>query len=60
MLNKNVLRSVFAAGLMFSAVAITGCQTTSKARPEMLTGNGDVVHERHATGINSHTADERR
>ena len=60
MLKKTVLRTVVAAGLMFSALAFTGCQTTGSARSELLTGNPDVPHERHATGIDSHTADERR
>ncbi len=57
MLKKTILRTVVAAGLMFSALAITGCQTTGKAHPETLMGSADVAHERHATGINSHTAD---
>ena len=57
---KTILRTVVAAGLMFSLLAITGCQTAGKARPEMLTGNAKVVHERHATGIESHTADHKK
>ena len=60
MLKRTVLRTVVAAGLMFSALAISGCQTTRTARPEMLTGNTEVAHERHATGIDSHTADDKR
>ena len=60
MLKRTILRTVVAAGLMFSALAITGCQTTGKARPEMLTGDAKVAHERHATGIDSHTADHKQ
>ena len=60
MLKRTMLRSVVTVGLMFSSLAITGCQTTRKARPEMLTGNTEVAHERHAKGIDSHTADDKR
>ena len=60
MLKKTILRTVVAAGLMFSALAITGCQTTGKARPEMLTGDTNVAHERHAAGIDSQTADHKK
>ncbi len=60
MLKRTILRTVVAAGLMFSSLGITGCQMTGGALPEMLTGNADVVHERHATGIDSHTADHKQ
>ena len=57
MLNRIVLRTTFVIALIASAVAIPACQTTRTARPEMLTGEGQVAHERHATGIDSQTAD---
>ena len=60
MLKNTILRTVVAAGLMLSSLAITGCHTTGKARAEMLTGDTQVAHERHATGIDSHTADRKR
>ena len=60
MLKRTILQTVVVAGLMFSSLAITGCQTTGKARPKMLTDSGEVVHERHATGIDSHTADHKK
>ncbi len=60
MLKRTILRTVAACGLMLSSLAITGCQTTGKARPEMLTGNAELEHERHATGIDSQTADHKK
>ncbi len=57
MSGRNISRAMLAIALAFSAVVITGCQTTRKVHPEMLTGDTAPVHERHATGIDSHTAD---
>ena len=57
MLGRIILRTVLAVVLAVSAVTITACQTTRKARPEMLTGDTEAAHERHNTGIDSHTAD---
>ncbi len=50
-LRGDELGSVFllAVALAFSAVAMTACQTTRKAQPEMLTGDAEAAHERHAT-----------
>lgn len=57
MLKRNIL-SVFGLLVMLaSAVMIPACQTTDEARPEMLAGDTDVAHERHATGIDSHSAE---
>lgn len=59
MLNRIVLKSMLVVGFIFSAIAIPACQTTGSARPEMLTGDSQVMHERHATGIDSQTADRK-
>ena len=59
MMNRIVAKSLLLVGLILSAIAIPACQTTGKARPEMLTGDTEVTHERHATGIDSHTADRK-
>ena len=57
MLIRIALRGTFVLALIASAIAIPACQTTRSARPEMLTGENQVTHERHATGIDSQTAD---
>ncbi|UCE59531.1 MAG: hypothetical protein JSU63_19070 [Phycisphaerales bacterium] len=57
MLNRIALRIVLLVALAVSTVTITACQTTGKAHGEALTGDAQVAHERHDTGIESHTAD---
>ncbi len=57
LLGRKISQAILAVALAVSAVVVTGCQTTCKAQPEMLTGDAEVAHERHATGIDSHTAD---
>ena len=57
MSKRVILHAVGLLVLLASAVLIPACQTTGEARPEMLTGDTDVAHERHATGIDSHSAE---
>jgi len=57
MMKKYALRIALTIALSVSAVALTACQTTQKAEPEMLSGQNQVAHERHDTGFDSHTAD---
>ncbi len=57
MLNRTILRAVLLAALALCSFSITACQATRKARPEMLTGDPEPKHERHNTGVDSHTAD---
>ena len=57
MMIRATVRVMLIAVLALSAVTITACQTTRKAQPEMLTGDTEVAHERHITGIESHSAD---
>lgn len=59
MMNQVVRKSVLVVGLILSAIAIPACQTTGKAQPEMLTGDTELTHERHASGIDSQTADRK-
>ena len=59
MMNRIVTKSMLVVGLILSAIAIPACQTTGKAQPEMLTGDTELTHERHATGIDSQTADRK-
>ena len=55
MLKRIILKSGVLLIVAMSAVMMPACQTSDKARPEMLTG--DTAHERHAEGVDSHTAD---
>lgn len=57
MLNRIALRITLVVALAVSAIVVTGCRTTNKAQPEMLTGDTAATHERHDTGIDSQTAD---
>ena len=57
MSKRIILNTIGLLVLLASAVMIPACQTTGEARPEMLAGDGDVAHERHATGIDSHSAE---
>jgi CBS-domain-containing membrane protein len=57
MLKRIFLKTTVVVALAASAVLIPACQSTPKAQPEMLTGDAQVAHERHDTGIDSHTAD---
>ncbi|MCH7839832.1 MAG: hypothetical protein IID38_06320 [Planctomycetes bacterium] len=59
MINRIVLKSMLVVGLILTAIAIPACQTTGSARPEMLTGDTQLTHERHAAGIDSQTADRK-
>ena len=59
MMNRIVPKSMLIVGLILSAIAIPGCQTTDGARPQMVTGDAELAHERHATGIDSQTADRK-
>ncbi len=53
----NVLRSVVLLGLLGSFLAMSGC-ATNDASVSRLTGDSThVVHERHATGIESQVSD---
>jgi hypothetical protein len=54
---KNVLRTVVLIGMFGSFLAASGC-SANKASVVRLTGDsGYVAHERHATGIESHSVD---
>lgn len=57
MLNRFALRMAIVIALSVSAITITACQATRQAEPEMLIGDGQLTHERHATGIDSHALD---
>lgn len=57
MTRRIILNTIGLLILLASAVMIPACQTTGEARPEMLAGDTDVAHERHETGIDSHTAE---
>lgn len=59
MLMRILSRSTIVVLLAVSAVAMPGCATTGKARSEMLTGDTQVAHERHASGLDSQTADKK-
>lgn len=59
MLKRIILRTTLVVVLIVSAIAIPACQTTGKVRSEMLTGDTQLTHERHAKGIDSHTADKK-
>ena len=57
MLNRMLVKAAIAVVLAVSVVAIPACQTTGANRAEMLTGDSQVTHERHATGLGTQTAD---
>ena len=59
MLMRILLRSAIVVLLAFAAVTMPGCTTTGKARSEMPTGDTQVAHERHASGLDSQTADKK-
>lgn len=48
-------RATLAVLLALFAFTMPACQTTTrKAQPEMLSGETETPHERHATGLKSH------
>ncbi len=57
MLHRTVKYTILVIALSMVALSTTACQTTRSAKPEMLSGDGQTVHERHDSGVESHTSD---
>ncbi len=57
MLKQLALRTAAVLTLALLAFTLPACQTTEKSGAQALTGDTEVMHERHATGIDSQTAD---
>ena len=54
---KNVLRSVVFVGLFGSFLAASGCAANKASAVRLTDDSAYVVHERHATGIESQVSD---
>ena len=54
MWTRILFRTSVALVLAVFALSVPACTSTPKAEPEMLTGDQEMAHERHATGLGSH------